>query len=44
LEVAENLRGNVDVIIGRPEIDKWDIIFTPEEPRQRKILIIFDVI
>jgi len=43
-EVAENLREDVDVIIGRPEIDKWDIIFTPEGPRPRKIPIILDVI
>ena len=43
-EVAENLREDIDVIIGRPEIDKWDLIFTPEGPRPRKVPIILDVI
>ena len=43
-EVAENLREDIDVIIGRPEIDKWDIIFTLEGPRPRKVPIILDVI
>lgn len=43
-EVAENLREDVDVIIGRPEIDKWDIIFTPDGSRPRKVPIILDVI
>jgi len=43
-EVAENLREDIDVIIGRPEIDKWDIIFTPEGPRPRRVPIILDVI
>jgi hypothetical protein len=27
-EVAENLRGGVDLIIGRPEIDSWGIAVT----------------
>lgn len=29
-EVAENLRKGVDLIIGRPKIDSWGIVFTPE--------------
>ncbi len=28
-EVAENLRGVMNLIIGRPEVDSWDITFTP---------------
>jgi len=43
-EVAENLRKDVDLIIGRPEIDSWDIVFTPEGPKLRRIPIEFEVI
>jgi len=43
-EVAENLREDVDLIIGRPEIDAWDIVFTPEGPRPRKVPIEFEII
>ncbi|MEM2687636.1 MAG: hypothetical protein QW796_04735 [Thermoproteota archaeon] len=43
-EVAENLRKNTELIIGRPEIDSWDIIFTPEGPRPRKVPIEFEVV
>jgi len=43
-EVAENLREDIDLIIGRPEIDSWDIVFTPEGPRPRKVPIEFEVI
>jgi predicted aspartyl protease len=43
-EVAENLREDLDLIIGRPEIDAWDIIFTPEGPRPRRIPIEFEII
>jgi len=43
-EVAENLREDLDLIIGRPEIDKWDIIFTPEGPRPKKVPIEFEII
>lgn len=43
-EVAENLRKDVDVIIGRPEIDSWGIIFTPEGARLRKVPVEFDII
>jgi hypothetical protein len=43
-EVAENLREDVDLIIGRPEIDAWGITFTPEGPRPRKVPIEFEVI
>ena len=43
-EVAENLREDVDLIIGRPEIDAWDIIFTPEGPKPRKVPIEFEII
>jgi len=43
-EVAENLREDIDLIIGRPEIDSWDIVFTPEGPKPRKVPIEFEVI
>ncbi len=43
-EVAENLRKGMDLIIGRPEIDAWDVIFTPEGPRPRKVPIEFEII
>ena len=43
-EVAENIREDIDLVIGRPEIDSWDIIFTSEEPRPRKIPIEFEII
>jgi len=43
-EVAENLREGIDLIIGRPEIDSWGIVFTPEGPRLRKVPIEFVVI
>jgi predicted aspartyl protease len=43
-EVAENLRGDVELVIGRPEIDKWDIVFTPGGPRPRKVPIEFEII
>ena len=43
-EVAENLRDDVDLVIGRPDIDAWDIIFTPEGPRPRKAPIEFEII
>jgi len=42
-EVAENMR-EVDLIIGRPEIDTWGIVFTPEGPKPRKISIEFEII
>jgi len=29
-EMAENLRKGVDLIIGRPETDSWEIEFTPQ--------------
>jgi len=43
-EVAENLRRGVQMVIGRPEIDAWDIIFTPEGPKPRKVPIEFEII
>ncbi len=43
-EVAENLREGLELIIGRPEIDAWGIIFTPEGPRPRKVPIEFEII
>jgi len=43
-EVAENLRRGIDLIIGRPEIDSWDIIFTPEGPKPRRIPVEFEII
>jgi len=43
-EVAENLRKDVELIIGRPEIDAWDIIFTPEGPKPRKTPIEFEIL
>jgi len=44
LEVAENLREDVNLIIGRPEIDAWNIIFTPEGPRPKKVPIEFEIL
>lgn len=41
-EVAENLREDLELVIGRPEIDAWDIIFTPEG--LRKVPIEFEII
>jgi len=43
-EVAENLRKDVELIIGRPEIDSWDIMFTPEGPKPRKTPIEFEIV
>jgi hypothetical protein len=43
-EVAENLRRDVDLIIGRPEIDSWNIISTPEGPKPRKTPIEFEIL
>ena len=43
-EVAENLRKDVQLIIGRPEIDAWDIMFTPEGPKPKKVPIEFEII
>jgi len=43
-EVAENLREDLDLVIGGPEIDKWGIIFTPEGPRPKKVPIEFEII
>jgi len=43
-EVAENLRKDVQLVIGRPEIDSWDIIFTPEGPKPRRVPIEFEII
>ncbi len=41
-EAAENL--SRDLIIGRPEIDKWDVVFTPEGPRPRKYPVELELI
>ena len=43
-EVADNLREDIELIIGRPEIDAWNIIFTPEGPKPRKTPIEFEII
>ena len=43
-EVAENLRKGVDLIIGRPEIDAWGIVLTPEGPKLRKVPIEFEIL
>jgi len=43
-EVCENLRKDVQLVVGRPEIDTWDIIFTPEGPKPRKVPIEFEII
>jgi hypothetical protein len=43
-EVAENLREDLELVIGRPEIDAWDIIFTPEGPRPKKVPIEFEIV
>jgi len=34
----------LDLIIGRPEIDAWDIIFAPEGPKPRKVPIEFEIV
>ncbi|MBS7611446.1 hypothetical protein KEJ27_04480 [Candidatus Bathyarchaeota archaeon] len=36
LEDAENLREDVQFIIGKPEIDTWNIVFTPEGLKPRE--------
>ncbi len=43
-EVAENLREGLDLVIGRSEIDKWGVIFTPEGPKLKKVPIEFEII
>jgi len=43
-EIAENLKEEADLIIGRSEIDAWDIIFTPEGPRPREVPIEFKIL
>jgi len=43
-EVAENLRKGIDLIIGRPEIDSWGIVLTPEGPKPRKVPLEFEII
>jgi len=43
-EVAENLRKDLQLVIGRSEIDSWDIIFTPEGPKPRRVPIEFEII
>jgi hypothetical protein len=43
-EVAENLREGVDLIVGRPEIDSWGIVFTPEGPKPRRVPIEFEIL
>ena len=43
-EVAENLRRDVQLVIGRPEIGSWDVVFTPEGPKPRRVPIEFEVV
>ncbi|MBC7113079.1 MAG: retroviral-like aspartic protease [Candidatus Methanomethyliales bacterium] len=43
-EVAENLRREVQLVIGRTEIVSWDIVFTPDGPKPRKVPIEFEII
>jgi predicted aspartyl protease len=43
-EVAENLGKGIDLIIGRPEIDSWGIVFTPEGPKPRRVPLEFEII
>jgi predicted aspartyl protease len=43
-EVAENLGKGVDLIIGRPEIDSWGIVFTPEGPKPRRVPLEFEIV
>jgi len=43
-EVAENRRKDMEIVIGRPEIDSWNIVFTPEGPKPRKVPIEFEII
>ena len=35
-EVVENLREGIELIISRPNIDAWEIVFTPKGPRPKK--------
>jgi len=43
-EVAENLREEMDLVIGRPEIDAWDVTFTPRGPKPKRVPIEFEII
>ena len=43
-EVAENLREDLDLVIGRPEIDKWEVIFTPEGAKLKRYPPVFEII
>lgn len=43
-EVAENMREDLELVVGRPEIDAWHIVFTPEGPRPRKVPIEFEIV
>lgn len=43
-EVTENLRRDIELVIGRPEIDAWNIIFTPKGPKPKKVPIEFEII
>ena len=43
-EVAENLREGLDLVIGRPDIDRWDVIFTPEGPKLKRYPPVFEII
>jgi len=43
-EAAENLREDVELVIGRPEVDAWQIVFTSEGPKPRKAPMEFEVI
>jgi len=35
-EVAENLGMDLEMIIGGPEMDAWDVMFIPEGPKPRR--------
>ena len=43
-EVAENLRKDLDLVIGRTDIDKWEVIFTPEGPKLKRYPPVFEII
>lgn len=44
LRPPKTLNDDLDMIIGRPEIGAWEIIFTPEGPKPRKVPMEFKII
>lgn len=44
LKLQKNLREGMNLLIGRPEINAWGIIFTSEGPRPKKVPIELEII